>query len=156
MSSIACVISPSGLVALTFKVPGFYILPRKHSTICQLTSGQSQIELTMAEVLAIVGGISSVVTIAEVAGKLVQCCRSLITDVKNAPKDIKKLVEELEILRKNAEGIEGIIRDTESLELRTKVDGVVRLALEGCVNLVDELMAVLNESAWSIVLRSTS
>ena len=99
----------------------------------------------MAEVLAVAGGISSFITIAEVASKLVHGCVTLIKDAKNAPKDVRKLVKELESLSEVAEGIEKIIRDTENPELKTKVDEAVRSALARCVNVVDELKGILDE-----------
>jgi len=109
------------------------------------TISKPPVTSTMAEVLAVAGGISSFLTIAEVASKLVRGCVTLIKDAKNAPKDVRKLVEELESLSKVAEGIERIVRDTENLELRAKVDEAVRLALERCVEVVEVLTKILDE-----------
>jgi uncharacterized protein Yka (UPF0111/DUF47 family) len=97
----------------------------------------------MAELLAAAGGISSFITIAEVSLHLVQGCRQLIKDAKDAPREVRKLVEELESLSKTAEGIESIVRETENEELRTKVDEAVRAPLERCVGVVDGLKEIL-------------
>jgi hypothetical protein len=97
----------------------------------------------MAELLAAAGGISSFITIAEVALHLVQGCRQLIRDAKDAPKEVRKLVEELENLSGIAEGIERIVRETENDELRTKVDEAVKAPLERCVGIVDGLKSIL-------------
>jgi len=99
----------------------------------------------MAELLAVAGGISSFITITEVALHLVQGCRQLIKDAKGAPKEVRNLIEELENLSNIAEGIEGIVRETENEGLRTKVDEAVREALERCVGIVDGLKSVLAE-----------
>lgn len=106
----------------------------------------------MAELLAVAGGISSFITIAELALHLVQGCRQLIRDAKDAPKDVRKLVEELEILGNVAEGIERIVGETENEELRTKVDEAVRAPLERCMGIVDGLKGTLAEyvpSGWN-------
>ena len=76
---------------------------------------------------------------------------TLIKGAKNAPKDVRKLVQELESLSNIARGIERIVGEMRNLEVKTKVDEAVRLALERCVEVVGELRGILDEYANSVV-----
>lgn len=97
----------------------------------------------MAEVLAIAGGISA---FAEISSYLMKGCLSfqeLVKDAKNAPADVRSLIEELASTEQTAKGIEQIIRDMADQELRTKVYEAVRLPFERCVKVVIKLKSVL-------------
>lgn len=99
----------------------------------------------MAEVLAVAGGFASFAHATEYLVKGSLALRRMIKDVKSAPKDIEKLIDELEILKDIVKGIDETIQRTPDAGLKTRINDVTKAARKGCVRIASELNAILTE-----------
>ena len=108
----------------------------------------------MAEVLAVAGGFASFAQFTKDLVKGSLALRQMIKDVKSAPKNIKKLIDELEILKDIVKGIDETIQQTLDAELKTRINDVTKAAREGCGRIASELNAILTEYKDSFYVKS--
>ena len=108
----------------------------------------------MAEVLAVAGGVASFAQFTEYLVKGSLALRQMIKDVKSAPKDIKKLIDELEILKDIVKGVDEIIQQTPDAELKTRINDVTKAARKGCERITSELNAILTEYGNSTCVKN--
>ena len=99
----------------------------------------------MAEVLAVAGGFASFAMFTEYLVKSSFALRQMIKDVKSALKDIKKLIDELEILKDIVKGIDKTIQQTPDAELKTRIINVMKAARKDCGRIASELNAILTD-----------
>ena len=99
----------------------------------------------MAEVLAVAGGLASFAHFTEYLVKGSLALRQMIKDVKSAPKDIEKLIDELERLKDIVKGIDETIQQTPDAELKTRINDITKASRKGCGRIASELNAILTE-----------
>lgn len=108
----------------------------------------------MAEVLAIAGGFVSFAQLTEYFVKGSLALRQMIKDVKSAPEDIKKLIDELDILKDIVEGINETIQQTPDAELKKRINDVTEAVRKACGRIASELNAILTEYEYLFYVKN--